>query len=61
MILVFSTLGKEEQTLPCLLCVCRVGVSNFLGLLVTQICGEVLVCQGGIAEPEILLGEDEAP
>lgn len=59
-ILVFSTLCEEEQALPCLLCVCRVRMSDVLGLLIAQVCGEMLVFQGDIAEPEVFLREDQA-
>lgn len=30
-------------------------------LLVAEVCREVLVLQRGVAEPEVLLREDEAP
>ena len=53
--LVFSALCKEEQSLSCLLCMCRIGVSDVLGFLITEVSGEVLVFHGSIAEPKVFL------
>ena len=61
MLLVLSSLGEEEETLAGLSGVCSICMPNFLRLLVTKVCCEVLMLKGDIAKPEILLREDETP
>lgn len=60
-VLVFSPLSREEQTLPSLCGVRSIGVGDILGLLVANVCTEVLVLQRRVTEPEVFLGEDKAP
>ena len=60
-LLIFSSLCEEKETLPCLGGVRSIWVGNVLSFLVVKVCCKVLVLQGSVAEPKVFLGEEETP
>ena len=58
--LVLGTLGQEKETLASLAGPSGHGVGD-LRLLATEVEAKVLGSDGGVVEPEFLLGESELP
>lgn len=58
--LLFGVLGEEKETLAGLACPGSCGVCDFC-LVTTEVRSELVVGDGLLAEPEVLLGELQAP
>ena len=58
--LILSTLGEEQQALSRLCSMGGIGVRE-VGLLISHVSVEMLVLDRLVAEPEELLGKDQAP
>lgn len=61
MIFILGTLCVEQETFARLSGVGCITMGNILGLLVANVGREVFLIKRTIAEPEVLLGEDQAP
>ena len=61
MVLVFSALGVEKEALAALGGLGNIGMSDIIGLLVTQVGRQVVVFQRRVTQREVLLGEDQTP
>ena len=59
MFLVLSSLGEKHKTLACLGGMRSIRMANVLRFLVAKVCSKMLVLEGSVAEPEVLLREDE--
>jgi hypothetical protein len=59
--LILRSLSEEEKTLSGLGGMCSICMTDVLRLLIAQVCREMLVFKGRVAEPEILFREDKAP
>ena len=61
MIFILGTLCVEQETFARLSGVGCVTMGNILGLLIANVGREVFLIKRTIAEPEVLLGEDQSP
>lgn len=61
MFLVLSSLGEKHKTLACLGGMRSIRMANVLRFLVAKVCSKMLVLEGSVTEPEVLLREDETP
>lgn len=60
MVLIFSTLGKEQQPLSCLTRMSNIVMTN-LRFFAAKVLGKMLGLDRLVVEPKKLLGEDQAP